>query len=111
MDDVLMLLQQNEKSNKKNRDNSDSDSDDEPSPKKQAMPDPAASLGMPLAGFDDDIEMSDNDSDDEMVPTVKVGNEQVPITDVDNVVIARMTQEEKNQYIQVYQEYMASHDD
>lgn len=112
-DDVLMLLQQHEKSNKKNRDNSDSDSDsDGPSPaKKQSIPDPAASLGMPLAGFGEDIEMSDGDSDDEIVPTVKVGAEQVPITDVDNAVIARMTQDEKNQYIQVYQEYMASHDD
>ena len=60
--------------------------------------------------------MLDSDDDDgkddgEGVPLISVGSERIAITAVDNTVIARMTQQEKNLYINAYQEYMAGMDD
>lgn len=59
------------------------------------------------------IEIGDSDDEDEddSVPTVSVAGEQVAITEVDNALIARMTQEEKNAYMLLYQDYMGSLDD
>lgn len=54
---------------------------------------------------------SDDDEEDDTVPTVSVAGEQVAITEVDNALIARMTQEEKNAYMLLYQDYMGSLDD
>lgn len=56
---------------------------------------------------------SDDDSKEggESVPIILVGGERIPISAVDNTVIARMTQQEKNVYINVYQEYFAGMDD
>ena len=45
------------------------------------------------------------DEDDEEIPTVRVGSRRVPITEIDDTVIRQMTQEEKDHYIRVYQEY------
>lgn len=46
------------------------------------------------------------DSDDEdLQPVVTVGDRTVPITEVDDKLIAEMTPMEKETYIQVYQEY------
>lgn len=58
-----------------------------------------------------DLGDSDDDEDDDSVPTVSVAGEQVAITEVDNALIARMTQEEKNAYMLLYQDYMGSLDD
>uniref|UniRef100_A0A0A9Y1I7 General transcription factor IIE subunit 1 n=1 Tax=Lygus hesperus TaxID=30085 RepID=A0A0A9Y1I7_LYGHE len=49
-------------------------------------------------------EMADSD-DDEMLPVVNVGNRSVPITEVDDKLIAEMTPQEKEAYIQIYQEH------
>lgn len=59
------------------------------------------------------IELGDTDDEDEddSVPTVSVAGEQVAITEVNNALIARMTQEEKNAYMLLYQDYMGSLDD
>ena len=43
--------------------------------------------------------------DDELIPVVKVGERTVPITDVDDTLIAEMSPQEKEAYIQIYQEY------
>lgn len=48
---------------------------------------------------------SDDSDSDENVPTVLVNGKTVPLTDVDDDVIAQMTPTEKETYIQVYQEY------
>lgn len=58
-----------------------------------------------------DLGDSDDDEEDDSVPTVSVAGEQVAITEVDNALIARMTQEEKNAYMLLYQDYMGSLDD
>ncbi|XP_037080384.1 general transcription factor IIE subunit 1-like [Pollicipes pollicipes] len=52
----------------------------------------------------DDLEFMDSD-DDEATPTVQVGTERIPIADVGDDVIARMTADEKEAYILAYQEY------
>lgn len=51
-----------------------------------------------------EMESEDSDSDDN-APTVLVNGKAVPITSVNDDVIAQMTPTEKETYIQVYQEY------
>lgn len=43
--------------------------------------------------------------EDESVPSVQVGNKTIPITEINDEIIAEMTPSEKELYIQVYQEY------
>ena len=45
------------------------------------------------------------ESDDDDIPTVMVGNDQIDVTDVTPDHIARMTQEEMDKYNQVYSEF------
>lgn len=56
------------------------------------------------------IELMDSD-DEESVPQVSVSGENYPITEVDNALIAKMTQAEKNAYMLIYQDYIGSLDD
>ncbi|XP_049865936.1 general transcription factor IIE subunit 1 [Pectinophora gossypiella] len=51
-----------------------------------------------------EMESEDSDSDDN-APTVMVNGKAVPLTSIDDDVIAQMTPAEKETYIQVYQEY------
>lgn len=46
----------------------------------------------------------DSDSEDN-APTVMVNGKAVPLTSIDDDLIAQMTPTEKETYIQVYQEY------
>lgn len=46
----------------------------------------------------------DSDEDD-LVPLVTVGDRTVPVTEVNDELIAEMSPQEKEAYIQVYQEY------
>jgi transcription initiation factor TFIIE subunit alpha len=52
-----------------------------------------------------DIENSDSEEDDGIVPTVTVGNRVYNITDINDTIIAEMTQSEKEIYVQVFQDY------
>lgn len=54
--------------------------------------------------FAADIDGMDSD-DEDLQPVVTVGERTVPITEVDDKLIAEMTPMEKETYIQVYQEY------
>lgn len=49
--------------------------------------------------------MDEDEEDDSNVPTVMVGSQRVPITDVDESVIAKMTSSEQEAYIQITQDY------
>lgn len=51
-----------------------------------------------------DVDGMDSD-DEDLQPVVTVGDRTVPITEVDDKLIAEMTPMEKETYIQVYQEY------
>ena len=51
-----------------------------------------------------EMESEDSDTDDN-APSVMVNGKTVPLTSVDDDVIAQMTPSEKETYIQVYQEY------
>ena len=57
--------------------------------------------------FTDDVEILDDSDDEDQVPMVSVGDEKIPLTDVqsDPQLIAKMTPAEKDAYIQLYQEY------
>lgn len=123
-DDVLLLLQAHEPKSKRNAgggEGNDSDSDasvEETSAhkNKKSMPFMQSSSGFgsnrPPVEVDlsDDDDFEDDDKDDN-VPLINVGNQRIPINAVDNTVIAKMTQQEKNLYINAYQEYMAGMED
>lgn len=52
----------------------------------------------------EEIELMDSE-DDEGVPVVQVGHRSIPITDINDEIIAQMTPSEKELYIQIYQDY------
>ncbi len=47
----------------------------------------------------------DAEDDDDEVPIIAVGTRRIPLTEINDSIIRQMTQEEKDRYIQVYQEY------
>lgn len=52
-----------------------------------------------------EMDNSESDEDDGIVPTVTVGNQVYNITDINDTIIAEMTQAEKEIYVQVFQDY------
>ncbi|CAG9827382.1 unnamed protein product [Diabrotica balteata] len=53
-----------------------------------------------------DVETMDSDDEDnDDVPTVTVGNRTYPITEINDTIIAEMSQSEKEIYVQVFQDY------
>lgn len=57
-------------------------------------------------GFTEFLELEALDSEeDDLIPVVTVRNRTVPITEVDDQLIQEMSPQEKETYIQVYQEY------
>lgn len=51
------------------------------------------------------MESAEDSESDDNAPTVMVNGKAVPLTSIDDDVIAQMTPTEKETYIQVYQEY------
>lgn len=53
-----------------------------------------------------EVELMDSDEDEDVnVPTVVVGNRTYTVTDINDEIIAEMTQAEKEVYVQVFQDY------
>ncbi len=59
---------------------------------------------MPSA-MDNVENMSSDDDADDGIPTVRVGNEEITVTDVNEDIINRMTAEEKERYTQIFQDF------
>lgn len=57
-----------------------------------------------ISFFADDVGVMDSDEDD-MVPVIMIGDKSVPVTEVNDTLIAQMTPIEKGEYIRIYQEY------
>ncbi|KAH9644251.1 hypothetical protein HF086_003750 [Spodoptera exigua] len=104
-DDIMSVLLAHEKQNTGNNaatnalkgiepDSSDSSDNESKDPYK--LKDELAAVA--------EMESEDSDTDDN-APTVLVNGKTVPLTSVDDDVIAQMTPTEKETYIQVYQEY------
>lgn len=53
------------------------------------------------------ISLMDSESEDDDVPTVLVSGRSVPIDEINDELIAQMTHQEKDTYIQVYQEHFS----
>ena len=51
--------------------------------------------------------MSSGDEDGD-IPSIKVGNEEYAITDINESIISQMAAVEKERYIQMYQEFYAN---
>lgn len=49
--------------------------------------------------------MDEDDDEDYNVPTVVVGSQRLPITEIDESVVAKMTSAEQETYIQICQDY------
>merc|ERR1711990_1197177 len=63
--------------------------------------------GNTNASTQDKVEAMSSDDDDDGIPTVRVGNEEIPLTDVNEGIINRMTSEEKDIYTQKFQDFYA----
>ncbi|XP_068244794.1 general transcription factor IIE subunit 1 [Palaemon carinicauda] len=112
-DDVMKLLQAHERKKKKNgNQNSDSDSDDsgDEAVKKKTENHQPTAFGTDTRADPDMVELMDSD-DDDTVPLVSVAGEKVSFNEVDSAMIARMTHEEKNAYMLIYQDLMGSLED
>ncbi|XP_022914320.1 general transcription factor IIE subunit 1 [Onthophagus taurus] len=57
------------------------------------------------AGMPEVETMDSEEEDDSNIPTVMVGNKTYTITDINDEIIAEMTQAEKEVYVQVFQDY------
>jgi len=62
---------------------------------------PAPSNSSNVATMNDD----DDDDDGGDIPTVRVGNEDIVVTDVTPEIIAKMTPEEQERYTQIFQDF------
>lgn len=94
--DILSVLLQHEKNQKQNpmgtsekNESSDSDSDEDPD----------------KIDISQVATMDDDDDVDEDIPTVMIGGVSYSVDEIDNTLIAQMTPQEKEVYIQVYQDY------
>ncbi|XP_046393880.1 general transcription factor IIE subunit 1 isoform X2 [Ischnura elegans] len=79
-------------------------SDDEASGNPRGGRNNVPEMDSVVEAMDSDDAGEDGD-DDDLVPMVEIGNRSVPITDIDDALIAQMTPAEKEAYIQVYQEH------
>ncbi|CAK1604124.1 unnamed protein product [Parnassius mnemosyne] len=104
-DDIMSVLLAHEKQNTqgnnvsnalKGIDPDSSDSSDNESKDPYKLKDELAAVA--------EMESEDSESDDN-APTVMVNGKPVPLTSVDDDVIAKMSPSEKETYIQIYQEY------
>jgi spermidine/putrescine-binding protein len=59
----------------------------------------------PGSAFMSDADDNEDDEDDGDIPTVTVGEEEFTVTDVNESIIARMTQAEKDIYTQKFQDF------
>lgn len=53
--------------------------------------------------MDDD----DDDDEDDDLPSVSFGGKSIPIDEVNDEIISQMTPQEKDAYIQIYQEHFS----
>ena len=81
------------------------ESDVEENASSKPIADSYTSMDVTKANNEDVDEMSDGDDDDGDIPTVKVGGEEITVTDVNEEIIARMTPEEQERYTQIYQDF------
>ena len=109
-DEITRLLLQHEKKNSAtssaaktlvNDNNSESDKSDD-SDMEDVNP-----FGVSVPKSDKVDTMSSDDDAEDGIPTVKVGHEEITITDVNEDIINRMTAEEKERYTQIFQEFYA----
>lgn len=85
---------------------SDSDKSDESDGEDTVTMNDTTFLGKKIEREAIGDEMSnDDDDDDGEIPTVKVGDEEITLTDINEDIISRMTAEEKEKYTQVFQDF------
>uniref|UniRef100_A0A8D9A8V4 General transcription factor IIE subunit 1 n=1 Tax=Cacopsylla melanoneura TaxID=428564 RepID=A0A8D9A8V4_9HEMI len=110
-DDIMSVLLQHEKRGQKEKgggmfNKDQSDSDDSDSDLKQIMRE--ASQSESFVNENDETMNSDDEDDDDEIPVISVGSQKIAVTDIDDKIINEMTPQEKQIYIQVYQEYYSS---
>jgi transcription initiation factor TFIIE subunit alpha len=104
-DEITRLLLQHEKRNSasnaatKSLNPNDSDSDN------KSDDSDMEDIGMKPVKEDNVEAMSSDDDAEDGIPTVRVGNEEITVTDVNEEIINRMTVEEKERYTQIFQDF------
>lgn len=58
----------------------------------------------PVKESKDNVDTISSD-DDDGIPTVRVGNEEIAITDVNEGIISKMNESEKEKYLSVFQDF------
>jgi len=61
----------------------------------------------PMDEDDNEVELIEDDDERDQAPLVVVGNEKIPLTEIKPEIINRMTNSEKETYLQQYQDYYA----
>ena len=60
-----------------------------------------------ICKFPANVEFINNSDSEDDIPMVHVAGRPIPIDEIDNELIAKMTRQEKDNYIQVYQEHFS----
>lgn len=106
-DDIMSVLLQHEKRGQKGGvAKEDSDSNESDSDIKQMMRE--ASQCESFVNENEETMNSEDEDDDDEIPVISVGSQKIAISDIDDTIISQMTPQEKQVYIQVYQEYYSS---
>lgn len=111
-DDIMSVLLQHEKRGQGGKGGGggvakeQSDSEDSDSDLKQMMRE--ASQSESFVNENEETMNSEDEDDDDEIPVISVGSQKIAISDIDDKIISEMTPQEKQLYIQVYQEYYSS---
>lgn len=111
-DDIMSVLLQHEKRGQGGKGGGggvakeQSDSEDSDSDLKQMIRE--ASQSESFVNENEETMNSEDEDDDDEIPVISVGSQKIAISDIDDKIISEMTPQEKQLYIQVYQEYYSS---
>ena len=102
-DEITRLLLQHEKKNSANAAAANSINASQEQNSASDKSDDSDMEDVTTANKVDTMASSDDDADG--IPTVRVGSEEITLTDVNEDIINRMTAEEKERYTQIFQDF------
>ena len=105
-DEITRLLLQHEKRNSATAAAANSINAQEQSASDKSDDSDMEDVTIGVSGGKDKVDtMVSSDDDADGIPTVRVGNEEITLTDVNEDIINRMTAEEKERYTQTFQDF------
>ena len=105
-DEITRLLLQHEKKNSANATAANSINAQEQSASDKSDDSDMEDVTTGIGGSANKVDtMVSSDDDADGIPTVRVGSEEITLTDVNEDIINRMTAEEKERYTQTFQDF------